>query len=316
MARKAVTSGLIIFVLVLGIIAVAGRPSDIGSAIEPIVYNRPSIEEVPHQLGICKTRGMALNAKSVLVVDNTTGAWVYAKYPQRKRPIASLTKLLTAMVYLDMKPNLDTTVYISNRDCYNSAKSHVYKGEAYAAGDLLMIALMASDNRAARAVATASGIPRLHFIERMNKKARDLGMMNTEVFEVTGLDERNVSTAADIAILVKAAMQYPEIKKASNTYTWSCKLKNKKRTKRFVNTNRLVRSRWDVQVGKTGYIIESDYCIGTIMRDKSGREITVVVLGAPWNSVRFAVARKLAFYGFKHAETGGGKSHGQEIAGR
>lgn len=310
MKLRATTYGLLTVVFLIVYLAVYGSGSD---EKPDFVYNNPSLDEISHDLDICKTRSMSLNAKSVLVMDNKAGAWIFAKKPQRVRPIASLTKLLTAMVYLDTKPNLDTTVYISSRDCYQSAKSRIYKGEAYNARDLLYAAVMASDNRAARAIATASGLARHTFIERMNDKAQALGMMNTELFEVTGLDERNVSTAADIAILINAAMDYPEIKKGSSRYIHNCQLQNKKRKKRFINTNRLVRSKWNVLAGKTGFIIESDYCLATILKNKAGEEITVVVLGSPTNNIRFSVARKLATYGFKRA---GRYNDGKQIAGR
>jgi len=309
--RRLAIYGFLIGILTLIYIVVHGYGTE---DKEIIVYDHPSLSEISHDLDICRTRRMSLNARAVLIVDNSTGAWIYKKNAQRVRPIASLTKLLTAMVYLDMAPNLDTVVYISNRDCYKSAKSNLRRGEAYKARDLLFAAVMASDNRAARALATASGLPRPVFVDRMNEKARWLGMMNTEVFEVTGLDERNVSTGADVAIMVREAMTYPLIQKAMTTYRYKARLQNKKRTKNLINTNRMVLSRWKVLGGKTGYIIESDYCLATILRDKQGKEITVVVLGSPTNNIRFRVARKLAFYGFKYAERI--KNGTEQIAGR
>jgi D-alanyl-D-alanine endopeptidase (penicillin-binding protein 7) len=303
--------GFLVLIMTLVYIGVYGTNTE-----EPttIIYNHPSLDDISHDLDICKSRRMSLNAKSVLIVDHSNGAWIYQKYPQRKRPIASLTKFLTAMVYLDMGPNLDTVIYISNRDCYKSAKSNLRRGEAYKARDLLYATVMASDNRAARAIATASGLPREVFVQRMNDKARWLGMMNTEVVEVTGLDERNISTAADIAILTREAMTYQLIKKISSTYRHRARVQNKKRYKNLVNTNRLVLSKWKVQAGKTGFIIESDYCLATVMKDSRGKEITVVVLGSPTNNIRFRVARRLAQYGFKHA--GRIKNGTQQIAGR
>lgn len=310
MITKAAKYGLLSILFIIIYLAVYGSGSD----EQPlIIYNHPSPDEISHDLNICKTRSLSLNVRSALIVDNNIGAWIYAKRAQTVRPIASLTKLLTAMVYLDDNPNLDTTVYISGRDCYESAKSHIYKGEAYRARDLLYAALMSSDNRAARAIATASGLARDIFIERMNKKARSLGMMNTELLEVTGLDERNVSTAADVAILINAAAEYSEIRECSSKYIYNCQLQNKKRKKRFINTNRLVRSKWNVQVGKTGFIMESDYCLATILKNKAGQELTIVTLGSPTNNVRFSVARKLAQYGFKRA---GRYNDGKQIAGR
>jgi D-alanyl-D-alanine endopeptidase (penicillin-binding protein 7) len=311
MKQRLTIYGILIGVLTMVYIVVNGT----GAEEQPkIVYDYPSLEEVSYDLDICKTRRMSLNAKTALIIDNNTGAWIYKKYPQRRRPIASLTKLLTAMVYLDMGPNLDTVVYISNRDCYQSAKSNLRRGEAYKARDLLYATLMASDNRAARAIATASGLAREIFIKRMNEKARWLGMMNTEVVEVTGLDERNISTAADIAILIREAMTYPMISKITSTYRHRANIQNRKRKKNLVNTNRMVVSKWKVMAGKTGFILKSDYCLATVMKDKQGREITVVVLGSPTNSIRFQVARKLAYYGFKHAERK--KDGTEQIAGR
>lgn len=309
--RRVTLYGFLILIMTLVYIGVYGT---VAEESPRITYNYPARDEISHDLDICKSRRMSLNARSVLVVDNGSGAWLYEKHAQRKRPIASLTKFLTAMVYLDLGPNLDTVVYISNRDCYKSAKSNLRRGEAYKARDLLYATVMASDNRAARALATASGLPREVFVRRMNAKARWLGMMNTEVVEVTGLDEHNISTAADLAILTREAMTYPLIKKISSTYRHRTRVQNKKRYKNLVNTNRLVRSKWKVQAGKTGYIIESDYCLATVMKDSQGKEITVVVLGSPTNSTRFRVARRLAQYGFKNA---GRKNDGtQQIAGR
>lgn len=254
-----------------------------------------------------------VNARSVLVIDNSHDQWLYAKDPKEVQPIASLTKLLTAMAFLDGTPNLDTIVYITSRHCYESSSSRLREGETYRAIDLLHAALMASDNRAARALVNASGCSEDAFIRRMNAKAQALGMTDTKIYEVTGLDERNVSTSADIATLIREAMKYPLIQSITSTYTYRCLPQNKKRYKNFTNTNRLIKSEWQVITGKTGYILESDYCLATILRDNSGKEITVVVLGAPTNSRRFSVARKLAQYGFQQA---GKKEYGaRQVSG-
>lgn len=311
MTRRIGKYGISFVVLLLAGLAVYGTGANEQISV---VYNYPTLSEIAGDPEPPTAQRMSLNARSVLVVDNSTGAWLYAKNALDSRPIASLTKLLTAMVYLDARPNLDTVVYISSRDCYKSAKSHLREGEGYKASELLYIALMASDNRAARALATASEIPRQEFIERMNDKARELGMMNTRVFEVTGLDEHNVSTASDIATLVNAAMKYPEIRKISSTYRLQIKVHNKKRYKNFVNTNRLVLSKWHVLMGKTGFILESGYCLGTVLKSTADQEITVIVLGSPHNGTRFRVARKLADFGFKYAGRMNNGAH--EIAGR
>lgn len=277
-------------------------------------YDHPRSNDTPTATGP-RTGGLSLNARSALVVDNSSGGWIYAKQPQQVSPMASLTKLLTVMVYLDTKPNLDTIAYISARDCFESSRSRLRKGEGYRAIDLLHAALIASDNRAARALATASGLARQVFVDRMNEKARSLGMTDTQVFEVTGLDERNVSTAANIAILIRETMNYPLISEISAKDQYTCRAKHRKSQQHFKNTNRLIGSnKWKVLVGKTGYILESGYCFATILADRLGNEIAIVVMGSPSNGSRFSVTQKLAEYAFKRAgRSANGK---QQITGR
>jgi len=297
--------GSAVFLLVIGFTMIFSSPADLLAAAKPVrsskkIYDHPRLNDTITTGGY-RTTGLSLNARSALVVDNRGGGWIYAKQPQQVAPIASLTKLLTIMVYLDMEPNLDTIVYISARDCYQSSRSRIRKGEGYKAIDLLHAALMASDNRAARAIATASGLPRQIFVDKMNEKARSLGMTDTRVYEVTGLDERNVATASDIAILIREAMKYPLISKISAKDQHFCKARHRKSQQHFKNTNRLIGSKWKVLVGKTGYIIESGYCLATILADQLGHEVAIVVMGSPSNGSRFSVTRKLAEYAFKLA---------------
>jgi serine-type D-Ala-D-Ala endopeptidase (penicillin-binding protein 7) len=288
--------------------------SGIGASQIPTTgSNLPSRSEATSRQRQCLTNGVKFNAQSALAIDNQTGEWVFARNPQEIRSIASLTKLLTAMVYLDTKPDLEARVTISGQDCFESSRSRIYEKEVFKAVDLLHIALVSSDNRAARAVAGASGLSNVDFVGRMNKKAMSLGMVNTHMYEVTGLDERNVSTAADVALMINAAMKYPLIKQCMSELRYTCRPLNKKRIRAFGNTNRLLWSKWQVQAGKTGYIQKSAYCLATILSEVDGREITVVVLGAPTNGGRFAAARRLADFVFKQLTRSG---HGkQQIAG-
>ena len=295
-------------------IAVYATVSGIGASQIPATgTNLPSRQEVVSRQRQCLTGGVKLNSQSALAIDNQTGEWVFARNPQEIRSIASLSKLLTAMVYLDTKPNLEMLVTITNEDCFESSRSHIYAKETFRALDLLHIALVASDNRAARAVAGATGLQTSEFVARMNKKALSLGMVNTHMFEVTGLDERNVSTAADVALMINAAMKYPVIKQCMSELKYTCRPLNKKRVRTFGNTNRLLWSKWQVEAGKTGYIEKSAYCLATILSEVSGREITVVVLGAPTNGSRFTAARRLADFVFKQLTRSGHAK--QQIAG-
>ena len=122
------------------------------------------------------------------------------------------------------------------------------------------------------------------------------------MFEPTGLDERNISTAADCAILINAVVNlYPEIAEITSLKTFTIKPVNRKRKIRLINTNKMVFSKYKVLAGKTGYIIESDYCLATILKNSKGKQVTVVVLGAPGPQTRFREARRLANYAFKQA---------------
>jgi D-alanyl-D-alanine endopeptidase (penicillin-binding protein 7) len=296
-ARRWILIGAAVILPIIAYLTV-GTGTDASYAV---AYLRPALSDLRCRLDACREDAVPVNARSVIVADNGTRQWLYSKNPLRQWPIASLTKLLTSMVFLDTRPNLDTVVYISLRDCFESSKSHLRKGEGYTARDLLYAALMASDNRAARALATASGMPREVFVRRLNEKARSLGMMNTELYEVTGLDERNVSTAADVTILLHESLQYPLIKQITSTFKYRAYVQNKRRYRDFMNTNRMFMSPWRVVGGKTGYIDESDYCLATALQNGEGKEITVVVLGSPTSGTRFRVVRKLAQYGFERA---------------
>lgn len=242
--------------------------------------------------------GIRLRLKSAIAIDNATKKVLYCYNADKIWPIASISKLLTAMVVLDhYRP--DTIIAISKEDSRQSSRSLFRTGEKVKARDLLHAALMQSDNRAARALARSVAGTLDKFVVMMNKKAKDLEMLNTIMYEPTGLDERNSSTAAECAKLVNAAMiQYPEIARITSLRSYTFKPMNRRNSRRLVNTNKLVYSKYRVCVGKTGFINESAYCLTTVLENGSGRKVTVVVLGAPGPQTRFREARRLATFAF------------------
>lgn len=244
-------------------------------------------------------RDIYLNLKSAVAIDNKSGRVLYCQNAQKVYPIASISKLLTAMVVLDnYRP--DTVIQISKKDARRSARSLFRTGTKVRMKDLLHAALLVSDNRAARAMARAIAGSYEKFAELMNKKTRQHGLKNTKMYEPTGLDERNRSTAEDVARLVNAAYKkYPEIARITSLKKYVFKPVNRKRSMRLVNTNKMVYSPYRVRIGKTGYIIKSDYCLTTIVSNKAGEEVTLVVLGSPRSSIRFKEARRLANYAFR-----------------
>jgi len=244
-------------------------------------------------------RDIYCNLRAAIVIDNESNDLLYSYNASDKRSIASISKLLTAMVVLDNYMP-DSTITITKQDARRSSRSIFRTGDKIKMKDLLHSALLQSDNRSARALArTVSGsIER--FAEKMNDKAKKLGLDNTIMYEPSGLDERNQSTAADCARLVFYAMQYPEIARITSLKKYEFKLVNRKnRNKRLINTNKMVFSKYRVLAGKTGYIIESDYCLATIIENGSGDQITLVVLGSPGPKTRFKEARRLANYSFR-----------------
>lgn len=241
-----------------------------------------------------------LNCKAAVAIDNATSEMLLHKNAGAVRPIASITKLMTALVLIDLNFDWSQVVKITREDARSSAKSRLKMGEEFYANDLFYASLICSDNRAARALARSTGLPNDEFVRLMNEKAHSLGMYDTRFVEVTGLSEQNMSTALDCARLINTALDQKLISAACTTNRYSFRSLNHKRRRNITNTNKLLQSMWSVSGGKTGYILESGYCLATRLKDGSGHDITVVILGAPGKNTRFSVARKLAAWTFKN----------------
>jgi len=275
--------------------------TEIGSTplATPVAGRRAFDFDLPDS-NICA--GIRLNVKSGIAIDNKTHKVLYCYNADSMMPVASISKLLTAMVVLDnYKP--DSIMTITEDDGTNSAKSSLRIGERITVRDLLHVALIRSDNRAARAISRSISPTYEAFANKMNAKAREIGLANTVMYEPTGLDERNRSTAADCARLINQAMLYPVIARITSLKDYTYRTVNRNKLKRVFNTNKLVFSKYRILAGKTGYISESDYCLTTVMEDGSGRKVTVVVLGAPGPQTRFREARRLATWAFRRLGT-------------
>ena len=238
-----------------------------------------------------------LHVKAAYVVDATNNRVLFQKNPERSFPIASLTKLMTALVFFDLKPEFDRVVEITAQDKRLSSRSHLRIGEEISVRDLIHAALMSSDNVATKALVRTSGLPYDDFIARMNGKAAALDLQGARFTEVTGLDERNVATATDCARILRAASANPVVSAIMQKPTYE--FTSNRRRHALVNTNRLLRSKWRVTAGKTGFISESGYCLATNVETTSGTEITAVLLGAPSNALRFAEARRLLDWSYR-----------------
>jgi D-alanyl-D-alanine endopeptidase (penicillin-binding protein 7) len=226
-------------------------------------------------------RKIALRSSSALVQDAETGEVVIGKNTDAVVSIASITKLMTAMVILDHGLDLDEEIVLSHEDAVRmkGSRSRLRTGLSLTRGDLLLVALMASDNRAAAALGRSypGGIE--EFVDAMNAKAAQLEMEETRFVEPTGLSPANVSTASDLAKLVRAAHDYPLIREYSTKTRATVRASG--RPLSYGNTNNLVRSKyWDIELSKTGYISEAGRCL--VMQVRLAEKDLIVVLLDSW----------------------------------
>ncbi|MBL0514358.1 MULTISPECIES: D-alanyl-D-alanine endopeptidase [Aeromonas] len=222
---------------------------------------------------------LQLKSGSALVMDINTGKTLYQKNPAQVRPIASLTKLMTALVVLDARQNLNQTLTIdqNDRDNLKHTYSRVRMGTKVSRRDALHLALMSSENRMASALARHYPGGRSAFIRAMNNKARQLGMRNSRFYDSTGLSTRNVSTARDLARLIAAAYRQPLIRQFTQDTNKEMRFSTPAYSLMFNNTNPLVKNPdWDVRLSKTGYTDEAGRCL--LMRAKPDRQELAIVL--------------------------------------
>ncbi len=224
-----------------------------------------------------------LMSTGVLVFDPATGHTLFSKNADQAAPIASITKLMTAMVVIDAKLAMDEAIEISSEDVdtIKNTRSRLPVGTHFRRDDLLRLALMASDNRAASALGRnfPGGVPA--FVAAMNGKAKALGLTQTHYVDSSGLSPGNVSTPADLGKLVAVATAYELIREYTTTGAVNVKLPDSKRTLHFVNTNTLVRSSdWKIGLSKTGYINEAGKCL--VMQAVIANQPIVIVLLDSW----------------------------------
>jgi D-alanyl-D-alanine endopeptidase (penicillin-binding protein 7) len=232
-----------------------------------------------------EVRKIALRSSSVLVQDAETGEIVINKNAEAVVPIASITKLMTAMVILDRGLDLEETIVLNRDDAVGmkGSRSRLRTGLALTRGDLLLLALMSSENRAAAALGRSYPGGMEAFVDAMNAKAAVLDMHESRFVEPTGLSPANVSTASDLAKLVRAAHDYPLIREFSTRERATIRVSTGRaaRPLNYGNTNGLVRSKyWDIELSKTGYISEAGRCL--VMHVRLAEKDLIVVLLDSW----------------------------------
>lgn len=234
-----------------------------------------------------------IRSASALVINQSDGEVIFDKQSDRLQPIASITKLMTAMVVLDAQLPLDDRIVITeeDRDLKKGTQSRLWIGTELSRHEMLHVALMASENRAAAALSRAYPGGREAFIEAMNKKAAALGMWQSEFADATGLSSANVSTARDLAKMVAAAYEYPLIRELSTDT--GATVRSKGRPVQYGNSNLLVRGKdWDIGLSKTGYISEAGRCL-VMQATVAGTPVIMVLLHSWGTLTRIGDANRL-----------------------
>ena len=237
----------------------------------------------------------SVNSRAALVMDAKTGEVLYSKNTNTALPIASITKLMTAVVTADARLNMSEDITLQSIDFAGAggknSSSTLKAGDTMNRAEMLLVALMKSENPAAAALARTYPGGRSAFIAAMNAKARQLGMTSTHYVESTGLDVRNVASARDLGILVSAASQYGLIRQFSTTAHYDFNLGY--RVLKSNNTNALVRNGgWNINISKTGYINEAGRCV-VMHTTVNNRPAVVVLLGASSSQARTNDANNL-----------------------
>jgi len=225
-----------------------------------------------------------LRSSAVMVQDQSSGAVLLEKNSDAVVPIASITKLMTAMVVLDAHPGLDEMLTISTEDVdtLKNTRSRLAVGTQLSREDMLRLALMSSENRAASALSRHYPGGSAAFIAAMNHKAHELGLVDTRFFDSTGLNSGNVSSARDLVKMVAASSRYPLIREFTTTTDYEVTLNS--RTRRYVNTNALVSSPdWQIAVSKTGFTNEAGKCL--VMQAWVNERPLVIVLMDSWGKL-------------------------------
>jgi D-alanyl-D-alanine endopeptidase (penicillin-binding protein 7) len=233
-----------------------------------------------------------VRAAAAIVMNPETGQILYETNAQDKRSIASITKVMTSLVFLEDDPDLSQEVTVERSDVYAASTTHLRANERVRLEDVLHLTIIASDNAAARILARVSHGGTEPFIQRMNEKALELGLQNTTFTDPSGLDPNNISSAYDLSRLIAyaagderiaAIMRKPEYKLTTSRHTIT-----------IHSTNRLLANGdTDVRGGKTGFTNKAGYCLATLLRLPQGEQVAVVVLGARSNALRFTETKHL-----------------------
>jgi D-alanyl-D-alanine endopeptidase (penicillin-binding protein 7) len=232
-----------------------------------------------------------LRAAAAIAYDPQTGEVLWEQHSRDERSIASLTKLMTAVTFVSDDPDLNQRVTVTRADVRNASTTYLKAGDVVTYNDLLHLALMPSDNAAARVLARTSPGGTDVFVTRMNLMATHLGLTNTHYADPSGLDPDDVSSAMDLARVITYAAADARLGPIMRTAEYDVHAVARTFTVR--STDRLLGTGLDVLGGKTGFITKAGYCLATLLQIPQGPQVAVVILGAANSALRFGEARHL-----------------------
>ncbi|MGV8894815.1 MAG: D-alanyl-D-alanine endopeptidase [Burkholderiaceae bacterium] len=260
----------------------------------PLVAVMPARQTFGDIAGLSQTHDpLDLQSNVAFVMDQATSEVLFEKNSRVPLPMASITKLMTALVVLDSAQDMNEILEVTSEDVDYEKNSHsrLRVGAQLSRTDMLHIALMSSENRAASALGRSYPGGLKNFVKRMNEKARTIGMTNTTYVEPTGLSSRNVASARDLAKLVGAAYNYPIVRQYSTDTSYIVEPGG--RSLQYSTSNRLVKNpEWDIGLQKTGYISEAGRCL--VMQAKiEGRPVVMVFLDSKGKLSRLGDAARI-----------------------
>lgn len=264
----------------------------------PISANKPQ-EEWPKEKAI----QFDLQSSCAAVAEATSSQILFTKEADKEWPIASITKLMTALVFLESDPDWETIYTITDEDRREGGRVNVFRGEKIKVKDLFNLSLIGSDNTATIALVHSTGLSEEDFVKKMNEKANGLGLKRTRFYDAVGLSNDNISIAREVIELAKAAWAKEEIEAATlkKKYEFST---IQGRKKAVYNTDDLLnnfpQNGIKILGGKTGYTESAGYCFVGKFVDHSGQEIISVVLGSPDKDSRFNQTKDLVEWAYKN----------------
>ncbi|MBI5254533.1 D-alanyl-D-alanine carboxypeptidase, partial [Candidatus Falkowbacteria bacterium] len=227
---------------------------------------------------VAERQDIDLTARAAIVIDDLTGEILFSKNENDQQAIASMTKIMTALVFLDNNPGWKKMIQIQKADNVGGVELNIKVGDKLSARDVFLATLIGSKNNMAMALARSTGLSVNQFVAAMNKKALEFGANNTKFVEPTGLNSANVSTAEDMAKIMRQAFKSPKMLEATTLKNYWVKTATGKKYL-VTNTNKLLSTDLYITGGKTGHTDEAGYCLGTKAR-LNGRDVLAVVLGA------------------------------------